>query len=110
MAVAGPPPGPYRPRPGAAPAAPGPPPPGGPASPIRLGRRGRAPADLGFDPSVFVYLVYEPTRQQRAWHFEVDLDPFDPDLLAARDIKACQVDPLPPLCIAAAYAASPGGA
>ena len=77
---------------------------------IKLEPPRRSLADLGFDPYGFVYLIYELNRQQRAWHFEVDLDPFDPDLLAARDAKACQADPLPPLCIAAAYAASPGGA
>ena len=68
----------------------------------------RALADLGFDPYGFVYLIYELNRQQRAWHFEVDLDPFDPDLLATRDVASCAADPLRALCVAKAYAASLG--
>ena len=61
---------------------------------------------LGFDPYAFTYLIYELNRQQRAWHFEVDLDPFDQDLLAPRDKARCAADPLKLLCEAQSYVRS----
>src|SRR5262249_44909804 len=45
---------------------------------------------LNFDPIAFAYLAYELNRQQRSWHLEVDLDPFEAELLAARDRMRCQ--------------------
>jgi hypothetical protein len=69
----------------------------------------RSVTDLGFDPIALTYLVYELNRQQQAWHFEVDLDPFDEDLLPAGDKERCETDTLRLLCIAQAYAGSLGG-
>jgi hypothetical protein len=65
---------------------------------------------LGFDPYAFTYLIYELNRQQRAWHFEMDLDPFDQSLLSARDQARCDADPLRLLCAAQSYVRSLGDA
>lgn len=58
---------------------------------------------LNFDPIAFAYLVYELNRQQRSWHFEIDLDPFEADLLASRDRTRCHGDAFERLCLAQAY-------
>jgi hypothetical protein len=61
---------------------------------------------LNFDPIAFAYLVYELNRQQRSWHFEIDLDPFEPDLLSARERARCPDDAFTRLCLAQAYLAA----
>ncbi len=47
---------------------------------------------LSFDPIAFTYLIYELNRRQRAWHFEVDLRPFSPDLLSSGEVERCRQD------------------
>ena len=68
----------------------------------------RALRDLSFDPYAFTYLIYELNRQQRAWHFDVDLDPFAQDLVPPGDMARCEADPLRLLCAAQAYVGSLG--
>ena len=75
---------------------------------IKLDPPQRVLDNIGFDPYGFVYLIYELNRQQRAWHFEVDLDPFDASLVPARDAAGCADESLLALCLAQAYAATLG--
>jgi hypothetical protein len=56
-----------------------------------------------FDPLRLTYLVYELNREQRAWHFEVDLAPFDETLVPAADTLPCGSERRRLLCIADAY-------
>jgi hypothetical protein len=73
---------------------------------LKLEPPGGALRRLNFDPIAFAYLAYELNRQQRSWHLEIDLDPFEPDLLATGDRTRCQGDAFARLCLAQAYAAA----
>ncbi|MFO1060656.1 MAG: hypothetical protein U1E53_27245 [Dongiaceae bacterium] len=71
---------------------------------LKLEPPGGVAGRLGFDPVAFAYLAYELNRQQRSWHLEIDLDPFEPDLLSSRDRARCAQDGFARLCLARAYA------
>ena len=48
--------------------------------------------DQEFDREAFVYLLYELNQRQRQWHFEVDFDVFNPNILNSAERKACEVE------------------
>jgi hypothetical protein len=56
-----------------------------------------------FDPLRLTYLVYELNREQRTWHLEVDLRPFDESLVTDASTIPCGSERRRLLCIAEAY-------
>jgi hypothetical protein len=73
---------------------------------LKLEPPGGVASRLNFDPIALAYLAYELNRQQRSWHLEIDLDPFEADLLSTRDQARCRQDAFARLCLAQAYAAA----